>query len=60
VNINPVRFQKGDIVEITVSFFCVRTRTEKFKMMASLKTLTLLNDKFREVNFYTTISRIDH
>ncbi|KAF8798316.1 hypothetical protein BYT27DRAFT_7123499, partial [Phlegmacium glaucopus] len=46
ININPSQFQKGDIVEITISFFCIKTRFEKLKMMTSLKTLTLLNDTF--------------
>jgi hypothetical protein len=49
ININPVRFQNGDIVEVTLSFFCHQTRSEKFKMMISLKTMTLLDDKIREV-----------
>jgi len=50
-NINPLRFQKGDIVEITISFFCVQTRSDTLKMLTSLKGLTLIDDKFREVQF---------
>src|ERR1700719_1272840 len=48
-NINPTRFQKGDIVELTVSFFCVRTRLNSLKMMTSLKSITLLDDHIQEV-----------
>ncbi|KAF8811605.1 hypothetical protein BYT27DRAFT_7089134 [Phlegmacium glaucopus] len=48
-NIHPIRFQRGDIVEVNISFFCVQTRFGKFKMMTALRTLTLLDDKFRQV-----------
>lgn len=51
VNINPVRFQSGDIVEVAVSFFCIQTQSNTLKMMTSLKSLTLLDDTFREVRF---------
>ena len=48
-NINPFYFQKGDIVKITVSFGSVRTRSGCLKMLTLLRTLTLIDDKFREV-----------
>jgi hypothetical protein len=50
-NIDPSRFQKGDIVEVSISFFCVKTRSGTAKMMISLKSLILLDDSFREVKF---------
>jgi hypothetical protein len=50
-DINPLRFQKGDIVEMTVSFFCVQTRMNKYKMITSLKSIVLLDDTIREVCF---------
>ena len=48
-DLNPVRFQKGDIVEISISFFCTQTRSGKYKMISSLKTIVLLDDTIREV-----------
>jgi hypothetical protein len=50
-NIDPSRFQKGDIVEVSISFFCVKTRSGTLKMVTSLKSLILLDDSFCEVKF---------
>lgn len=48
-DINPTRFQKGDIVELAVSFLCVPIKGGKYKMITSLKTILLLDNTTREV-----------
>ena len=50
-NINPIRFQTGDIVEVKISFFCVPTRTKTLKMLTSLRAIVLVDDSHREVRF---------
>jgi hypothetical protein len=50
-NINPIRFQRGDIVEVKISFFCVPTRTKTLKMLTSLRAIVLVDDSLREVQF---------
>ena len=51
INIDPSRFQKGDIVEISISFFCVNTRSQTLKMLTSLKSIMLIDDGIRQVIF---------
>lgn len=58
INVNPVQFQIGDIVEISITFFCVQIRGQKMKMMTSLKTLTMLDDKIRQVIFFLFIEKL--
>ena len=54
-NVNPVRFQKGNIVELAVSFFCIPTQAKKYKMITSLKSIILLDDKIREAHYIPNI-----
>ena len=49
VNVNPIWFQVGDIVKISISFFCVQIHGQKMKMMMSLKTLMILDDTIKQV-----------
>ena len=51
ININPIRFQIGDIVEISIGFYCVQIRGGKMKLMSSLKSITMLNDTIRQVQY---------
>ena len=52
INVNPVQFQIEDIMEISITFFCVQIHGQKMKMMTSLKTLTMLDDKIQQVIFF--------
>ena len=46
----PVRFQVGDIVEAKATFMLIPMRECHYKMMIVLRSLTLLDTSFAQVN----------
>ncbi|KAF9464019.1 hypothetical protein BDZ94DRAFT_1356192, partial [Collybia nuda] len=54
---NPINFRVGDIVEVQLAFMAVPIKDQRYKMLVSLRGITLLDDSHRNVstNHYTRL-----
>jgi len=58
LEIKPSQFHVGDIVEVQASFVVVPLKDQKFKMLTTMRALTLLNSAFSLVSNYSEHSYI--
>jgi hypothetical protein len=56
--IDPSLIKAGDVVEIAFVCVGVPVREKRYRMLLSLRAVTLISDQFRKVNCFTMFARL--